>query len=73
MNRKEEPLSKIMWRDVYEALDMGDAVRQHQMRVRETAREILDYWQKYEFFNSYRMDNKSNGGILITPNHGFQG
>ena len=73
MNRKEEPLSKIMWRDVYKALGMSDAARQHQMRVRETAREILDYWQKYEFFASYRMDKKSNGGILITPNYDFQG
>lgn len=73
MNREEAPLSKIMWRDVYEALGMSSAIRQHQMRVRVTAGEILNYWQKYDFFKSCRMDNKSNGGILIIPNHDFRG
>ena len=73
MNREEEPLSKVMWRDVYEALGMSDAPRQHQKRVREAAKEILAYWQKYEFFKSWRVDNKSNGGILIEPNYDFQG
>ena len=35
--------------------------------------DLFGEWQKYEFFHSYRMDNKSNGGILITPNYDFQG
>ncbi|MBE7004683.1 MAG: hypothetical protein E7425_10480 [Ruminococcaceae bacterium] len=72
MNRKEEPLSKILWRDVYEALGMSGAVRQHQMRVRETAKEIIAYWEQYEFFRGCRLDSKSNGGILITPNYDFR-
>ena len=71
MNRREELPSKIMWSDIYKAVDMADALRQHQKRVRGTVKEILDYWQEYGFFKSYRMDNKSSGGIVIEPNYEF--
>ena len=72
MNRQEEPADRIMWHDIYEFLEMGDAPRQHQMRVRETTKEILKYWEKYEFFKKCELNNKKNGGIQITPNYDFQ-
>lgn len=71
MNRKEEPLTKIMWRDVYQALGIENAARNQLMRIRSSAEDILEYWKKFDFFQSYRVDRKTNGGITVTPNYGF--
>ena len=72
MNRKEAPIEPILWKDVRAHGAWNNESRAQNARIRKLVGEILDHWRSHKFILGYKADNVMAGGILISPNHGFQ-